>query len=288
MVRQDEKTLIFTIVSPRHEDFFLEWLVSLRTLGDYHGAVMALDYGISDRTGLLATRLGARLHRCRMPEEERTIVDYRFVDMMPILTQHYRQYKLAHFDVDIWFTSEVSELFQEVDEVPGCLFATECRTSLLSGGRGPQDTQAVARNAAKVEQVVRHCRGHINGGFVAGRYQPFVDKLTAMRTAFAQEWEIGRVNQYLINVLFDLDRDRANGHRWNCSLREAFRKDGAFYHLKNSDMSFRNGQWMLDKIQVERVVGLHLNLAGIKTERFSKFHPGLFRRTISDVQKQAG
>jgi len=288
MLRQDEKTLIFTIASHRCEDFFLEWLVSLRTLGDYHGEVMALDYGISDRTRLLASQLGARLYRCRMPEEERMIVDYRFLDMLPILEQQYRHYKLAHFDADIWFSGEVREVFQEGDEVPGCLYAIECRSSLKSGGRGPQDAQAIARNADKVDQVVKHCKGHINGGFVAGRHQPFVDKLIAMRTAFMNEWGISRVNQYLLNVLFDLGRDRANGNRWNCSMREAIRKDGEFYHLKNSEMSFHNGQWILGKIHIERVVGLHLNLAAIKAERFSKFHPGLFHRTISTLEKRKG
>jgi len=284
MVRQEEKTLIFTVASKRCEDFFIEWLVSLRTLGNYHGEVMALDYGIDDRTRMLAAKLGAQLYRCRMPQEERTIVDYRFMDMLPILEQHYRQYKMAHFDADIWWTSEVRELFQEVDEVPGCLYAIECRPSLGNGSRGPQDSQALERNAAKVDQVVKHCKGHINGGFVAGRYQPFVDKLMAMRTAFANGWGIGRANQYMMNVLFDLDCDRANGNRWNCSIREAIGKDGEFYHLKNSEMSFHNGKWTLDKIHVERVVGLHVCNRGPKTERFSKFHPELFRRTISDIE----
>ena len=54
--------------------------------------------------------------------------------------------------------------------------------------------------------------------------------------------------------------------------------------------------WILDNIHVEKVVGLHLNTgrikkigAGIKkTERFRKFHPGLFRRTISDIENCGG
>ncbi len=285
MVSKGEKKLIFTIASQHCEKLFIEWLVSLRTLGNYHGEVMALDYGISNRAKMLATELGAQLYRCKMPTIERSIVDYRFVDMLPIIEQHYRQYKLAHFDADIWFTSEIGELFNELDDVPGCLYAIECRSKLPHGFRGPQDSETLKRNVARVDRLVKYCKGHLNGGFVAGRYQSFVDKLIAMRTAFDNGWVIQRSNQYLINVLFDFDRDRANGNRWNCSLGEALEKDGQFYHIKNSDMSFRNGRWILEKIHVEKVVGLHLNTGREKTQCFSKFHPGLFRRTISAIDK---
>jgi hypothetical protein len=286
MISKREKVLILTIASQRCEKLFIEWLVSLRTLGNYHGEVLVLDYGIGHRERGLATKLGAKLYRCKMPIIERTIVDYRFVDMLPIIEQHYQQYKIAHFDADIWFTSEIGELFNELNEVPGCLYSIECRTILPNGGRGPQDSQTLKRNIAKVDQVIRHCKGHINGGFVAARYQSFVDKLTAMRTAFANGWDIYRVNQYLMNVLFDFDRDRANGNRWNCSIGEAIKKGGEFYHIKNSDMLLRNGRWILDNIHVEKVVGLHLNTGKKKTERFSKFYPTLFRRTISDIENR--
>jgi hypothetical protein len=284
MVSKREKTLILTIASQHCEKLFIEWLVSLRTLGNYHGEVMVLDYGIGHRERVLATKLGAKLYRCKMPMIERTIVDYRFVDMLPIIEQHYRQYKIAHFDADIWFTSEIDELFNELDDIPGCLYSIECRTKLPNGGRGPQDPQTLKWNADKIDQVIRHCKGHINGGFVAARYQPFVDKLIAMRDAFANGWGIYRVNQYLINVLFDFDRDRANGNRWNCSIGEAIKKGGEFFHIKNSDMLLRNGRWILDRIHVEKVVGLHLNSGKKKTERFSKFHSRLFRHTISSLE----
>jgi hypothetical protein len=247
---------------------------------------MVLDYGISNRAKMLATRLSAQLYHCkRVPNPEFLIVNYRFVDMLPIIEQQYREYKIAHFDADIWFTSEINELFNEVNEVPGCLYSVQCRSKIMFGG-GPRNSWI--RNRAKVDQVIRNCKGHINGGFVAARYQPFVDKLIAMRTAFATNgWDTNRwgVNQYMLNVLFDFDRDRANGNRWNCSIKEAIEKYHEFYHIKNSDMLLRNGRWVLDKskrIRVEKVVGLHLNTANKKIkERFSKFHPGLFLRTIS-------
>ena len=290
MVSKDEKTLIFTTASNHCEQLFIEWLVSLRTLGNYHGEVMVLDYGISNRSKMLATRLGVQLYHCkRVPNPEFLIVNYRFVDMLPIIEQQYRQYKLAHFDADIWFTSEINELFNEVNDVPGCLYSIECRSKLPNSGRGPQDSETLKRNEAKVDEVVRHCKGHINGGFVAARFQPFVDKLTAMRTAFATNgWDINRrgVNQYMLNVLFDFDRDRANGNRWNCSISEAFKKYGEFYHIKNSDMLYqKSGRWIINKIHVEKVIGLHL-VGPKKTELFRKFHPELFHRTISNIENR--
>jgi hypothetical protein len=89
-----------------------------------------------------------------------------------------------------------------------------------------------------------------------------------------------------MNVLFDLDHDCANGNRWNCSIREAIKKGGEFFHIKNSDMLFQDGRWILKKIHVEKVVGLHLNTIQKKKERFRKYHPGLFFRTISDIENR--
>ena len=65
MVSKDEKTLILTSASETCEELFIEWLVSLRTLGNYHGKVMALDYGIGNRAKMLATKLGAKLYHCK-------------------------------------------------------------------------------------------------------------------------------------------------------------------------------------------------------------------------------
>ena len=284
MVSMDEKTLILTSASRQCEDLLIEWLASLRTLGNYHGKVMVLDYGIGDRAQTAAMKLGAQLYPCKKPNPEKVIVNYRFVDMLLIIEQHYRQHKIAHFDADIWFTSEISELFDEVNEVPGCLYSVECRSKLFNHGRGPQDSQTLKRNITKVNRVIRHCKGHINGGFVAARYQPFVDKLTAMRTAYANGWDLNvwGTDQYLANVLFDFDRDRANGNRWNCSVEEVIKKDGEFYHIKNSDMLLHHGHWALDKrrIHTEKAVGLHL-FGSKKIKRFSKLHPELFLRTVS-------
>ncbi len=283
----EEKTLILTSASRHCETLFIEWLVSLRTLGNYHGKVMVLDYGIGNRAKMLVTKFRAKLYSFKKPNPEKAVVNYRFVDMLSIIEQHYRQYKIAHFDADIWFTSEIGELFNEVNEVPGCLYSVECRPRFIPRGRGPQDSKTLKRNRTKVDQVVRHCKGHINGGFVAARYQPFVDKLIAIRNAFDNGWNINRwgSDQYLVNVLFDFDRDCANGNRWNCSIKEVIKKNGEFYHIKNSYMLLQNGRWILDKskrIRVEKVVGLHLNL-GLKKERerFSKLHRELFHRIIS-------
>jgi len=287
MVYKDEKTLILTSVSRYCEELFIEWLASLRTLGNYHDKVMVLDYGIGNRAKMLATKLGARLYPCKIPTAKYGIVNYRFVDMLPIIEQHYRQYKIAHFDADIWFTSDIGELFNELNDVPGCLYSVECSSKIFNDGWGPQDSQTLKLNMSKVDQVIRHWKGFINGGFVAGRYHPFVDKLTKMQSAYANGWRLSKwgVDQYLVNVLFDFDRDRANGNRWNCSIKEAIKRNGEFYHIKNSDMSLQNGRWVLDKIHVEKVVGLHL-LGPKKTQRFRKFHPTLFHHTISAIENR--
>jgi len=49
MVSMYEKTLTLTSASQRCEQLFIERLARLRTLGNYHGEVVVLDYGIDNR-----------------------------------------------------------------------------------------------------------------------------------------------------------------------------------------------------------------------------------------------
>ena len=285
-VSKCEKTLIFTSASQKCDQLFIEWLVSLRTLGNYHGEVLVLDYGITNETRTLATKLGAQLYRQKTTDRrEEGIVNYRFVDVLPIIEQRYRQYKIAHFDADIWFTGDIAELFNKLDEVPGCLYSVEHCIKLPNAFRGPQDPQTLKWNMVKVEEVIRRSKGHINGGFIAAQYHPFINKLTKMRNAYADGWQIDQwgVDQYLTNVLFNFDLDHADGYRWNCGFKDILKKDGDFYHTKHTGMTLQNGHWVFDKmIREEKVVGLHLNRNEYKyKERFSKYHSELFRRTIS-------
>jgi len=136
----DEKTLILASASQHCENLLIEWLASLRTLGNYHGKVMVLDYGIGNRVKMPVTKLSAQLYPCKKPNPEKIIVNYRFVDMLPIIEQ-YRQHKIVTFDADIGFTSDIGELFNEIDEVPGCLYSVECRSKLFNEGRGPRGSK---------------------------------------------------------------------------------------------------------------------------------------------------
>ena len=102
--------------------------------------------------------------------------------------------------------------------------------------------------------------------------QLFIERLARLRT-------LGNYHGEVVVLDYGID------NRWNCSIKEVIKKNGGFYHTKNSDMLLQNGRWILDKkkrISVEKVVGLHLNL-GLKkeNERFSQLHRALFRCIIS-------
>ncbi len=282
----DEKTLVFTSVGLGYDQLCLDWLVSLRTLGRYEGEVLILDYGIRDETRVVAQTLGAQLYRCECAGPKLAIVNRRFVDVLPVLEQRYPQYKIAHFDADIWFTEDVNRLFQELDEIPGCLYSVETRGHLENAGHGPQDKETLDANITKVRKVIVSCKGHINGGFMAGRYESMIGKLAQMRAAYEHGWQVSEfgVDQYLTNVLFDFARDSARGYRWNCAIHEATQKDDGFYHRKLTGMLLQDGHWKcIERIREEKVVGLHLCGRGEKTETFRKYNRGLFRQTIADA-----
>ncbi len=285
-VGQPMKTLVFTSASRGDERLLSEWLASLRSLGDYQGEVLVLDYGLSEEGRAMSTALGARLERLQAGHGgEAAPVNDRFVDARPIIERHFRRHAIAYFDVTGWFQGTIAPLFDELDRVPGCLYSVRSAARLDPGGYGPPDRTTRASNAAKVTQVISRCKGPIHGGFVAGRYRPFVEKLTRLERAYADGWpaDSSGVNPYLVNVLFDFGRDRADGYRWSCSVDEARRReDGSWYHHKHSDMWLRGDRWVVGTTREEQVVGVHLPDRQ-ETERFSSCYPELFRRTIAEA-----
>lgn len=295
-----EKTLIFTAASGAVESLVVEWIASLRTFGKYNGPVLVLDYGLTEELVRFLSACDVDVVRCQVAREadpkqsrfrpavggEAAIVNYRYLDAAPILRDRYQGHAIVHFDADIWFQSEVGELFRELSHLSGCLFAIEL--GVLPEDRwGPAEERIRSLNEAKVQRVIERHQGHINGGMMAGRYGPFMHKLEQLLAAYEGGWDRDTVgcDQYLLNVLLDEERDSVDGQVWNCSMRQVGRAaDGTFRCLTPEAVRERTPPRADDP----KVAGLHV-LGLRKNEfRFLRFHEKVLERFIAGVFSQLG
>lgn len=249
-----DKTIIYTtffVKNPSYEILIWEWLISLRTLGKYKGKIIIFDYGMTDDLiyRLNNFELGApeiiRL-RPQLKADGRTIdngliSNYRNIDVIPHL-EKYKDYMFAHFDADIWFQRDISPLWEDCKNSIGVVHGVErgrvCRY------RGPKNE--LAYNDTKQ----RTLGGFIFGGFIAGRYEPYLNKLNEMKLLYETTWkptiEWG-TDQSMITHIANLKNDNLDGIRYGASV----------YFCE-----FENKRIILDKIEdkyrYEECIGIHV------------------------------
>ncbi len=165
-----------------YESLIWEWLVSLRTLGNYRGEVIIFDYGMPEElvNKLLDFKLGAPKIIKLEKTHSHNISNRRNIDVIPHLEQ-YPDYLIAHFDADIWFQKDVSPLWEDCKKTQGVVvgeeFGRTCRY------RGPKEDEA------EYHQKQIDLGGFIFGGFIAGKYEPYLAKLNKMKSLFEGSWE---------------------------------------------------------------------------------------------------
>ena len=239
------KKLIFTTFLPRpdypeYDDFLWEWLVSLRTLGEYKEEIVVFDYsgGSLEEMYVKNKNISPVRFIPLDPVPMHQVSNRRNVDVIPFLSE-YTDYLIAHFDADIWFQGDINPMFNEINETEGAYLAVEPRRGCNFRNGPPELEELHIDNQKKME-------GFIWGGFFAGKQKPFIERLKAIKKLYDEEtWDITYhgTDQSLFQTLVDFSKDRLDGLRW-----------GASHYLCN----FKEGKWYLSSGTKEAVRGLHL------------------------------
>ncbi len=232
------------------EEAILDWLVSLRTLGDYHGPVLLLDGGITSECAAAVESFGAQ----RAPLERK---DQQLASLRPLLERRFHRHRVAVFSPELWFAGPLEPLFHQLDHVLGCLHAVQ------QPGRVDPSSE-----------LLRRYQGTLHPGFIAGRYRPLIERLNALDSRVAE----GQAQEAALAELFDFGRDRADGYRWCCDLRDAEQSAAGWVHARHSDRWLKGSRWSEGTIREESVVGL-CHRHG-ETPRFREAHAGLFQEAL--------
>ena len=228
------KTLIYTTFyakNPNYESLIWEWLISLRTLGNYKDEVIIFDYGMSDELvkKLNNFSLGAPLIiKVTHPTISSTISNWRNIDVIPHL-EKYKGYKFAHFDADIWFQEDVNLLWDELETTSGVYVGVEKNRTCRY--RGPEGQFEYYSN------VQKELNGFIFGGWIGGKYDSYLNKLNRMKQLWNTDWEIHEwgTDQSMITYLTDFSIDNLNGLKYGCSWYFCdVRDDGIYFEDKKA------------------------------------------------------
>jgi len=271
-----DKTLIYTtlfIDDQKYAELFYDWVFSIRTLGEYKGDILVGDYGIKKE--FIDRFKNYNINFVKLPDRGKyTISNYRNIDMIPILEKYDIDYKFAHFDVDIWFQNSINPLFEKLDNIESCYFGIE--QGRMCRWRGPNEQIEID----KYNTIQQKLNGFVFGGWIAGRYKPFLEKLKLMRDTFnSPGWNLDEwgTDQCMVTYLFDFNKDDSTGDKW-----------GKSYYF----CDFIDNKWKIQDELSKRynisddVTGVHLVTFEKENEdrRFKQSHPKLFEQEWKKIE----
>lgn len=262
-----QKTVIYTtfyVKNPSYESLIWEWLISLRTLGNYQGEVIIFDYGMPQNLidRLLNFQLGAPTI-IKLPTTSSFIIsNRRNIDVIPHL-EKYKGYKFAHFDADIWFQQDINILWDEIENTEGVYVAVE--KSRSCGYRGPKEEE----NENKLIQ--RELKGFVFGGWIGGKFEPFLNKLKQMKNLWETTWQIETwgTDQSMVTHTVNMDIDNLKGLKYGCSWYFCDVREDAIY---------------LDN---KKAIGIHIIAFGtVGSEKEDEFSSYRFKNRYPELWKK--
>ena len=270
------KTLIYTtfyVKNPNYESLIWEWLISLRTLGNYKGEIIIFDYGMPKELveRLQNYKLGAAKIIKLDNTDQYIISNRRNVDVIPHL-EPYKDYLIAHFDADIWFQRDISPLWEDCLNTEGVVVGKEVGRSCRY--RGPEEEAQHNKN----QHITFN--GFIFGGFIAGKQEPYVNKLKHMKSLFEGTWlptiEWG-TDQSMITHIIDPTVDFVEGIIYGASTY--FCEVGEKILCKTNDVNYIH--------QGKEVIGVHvLAFASVGNEREDEFRDYRFKNRYPELWKK--
>lgn len=270
------KTLIYTtffVKNPSYESLIWEWLISLRTLGNYKGEIVIFDYGMPQElvSKLKNFKLGAPKIIKLSQTDHYIISNRRNIDVIPHL-EEYKDYSIAHFDADIWFQKDISPLWEDCLNTEGVVVGKEVGRTCRY--RGPEEEFEHYVNQQKI------FNGFIFGGFIAGNYKAYINKLKHMKSLFEGTWEPmieWGSDQAMITHITDPNKDYLEGIIYGASTYFLEVKDKIMIKCNDPDYIHQN----------KEAIGIHvLAFGNIGNENEDKLEEFRFKNRYPELWKK--
>lgn len=223
------KNVILTSASLNMSSYLIEFCISLREIAKFQGDVIVLGYGLDDVPGLLEllNKLSIYVLNCEFRNgNPRSVAITRFFDMTFLINYDYDN--ILHLDCDMWFQSNIDDIFNIIDSSNGCIYVCEKnKTGLFF--RGPDHLLHEFQN--KIKNMVNKYGGHINIGFMGGKKDIFLNKLNCFINSYSSlEWLTVWGTDQSLAVYYFNDDDIIIDNIWNLTYDIATFKENKFYY----------------------------------------------------------
>lgn len=208
----------------RREDLLIDFLISLRTKGNYRDDILLIVYHefFSSKFYEVINDLQIKLIRKEgLWTNSSYMVVQRFVDTLDII-EHQDIDTVMIFDTDIWFNKNIYGL---IDEMPnrGLLLAPSGPMKFFGH---PKDTEDLRRYLAKISLLydTNGYRG-ICASFVGGKREPLIQRLRDMREyinrgTYFKAWGL---DQFLLTYLANIKNDKISARYCLSIFKDHFR-----------------------------------------------------------------
>lgn len=140
------------------------------------------------------------------------VVNYRYMDIIDILKNNYKGYLTAHFDVDMWFQDSIDILFCKLNTISGCMQTPSFDNNNIFNNRFINRTLFLIKDEGlkqrienKTNEIISQYKGHLSGGFLAGKSEAIIKKLLPFKEGVLNRtWpNIRGSNQTYLNYSFN-------------------------------------------------------------------------------------
>lgn len=160
--------LIITAASSGTEDLLLDFLISIRNEGEYEDKILLIDYGIfPEFSNWIVKKFNVIIKKCNISGY---ITNTKYLDLVEILKNEYKNYVVILSDADIWFEAPIEPLFKEYENSSkDILFdfrprPENKRYKLLEKINFIKDQDYIN----KIIENIDFLKGHISSGFLIG------------------------------------------------------------------------------------------------------------------------
>lgn len=204
------KISVVTVVNHRLSRLAVDFLISLRTLGQFDGPVIIGDYGLKNPT---LRKLIQQLEITTTPikQDDAHVPILRWVDLIKVLDSVQTEFVAIH-DVDMWFQRPFEDVFELIPE-SGVLFGPGKFKRQVFWG--PDELKAEFEQ--KAQAICNKWGGVLNCGFMAAKtgilkaklnkYREYVEPLDLK---VPKSWD-----QSVWQYIFDPEADTLAGHSFN-------------------------------------------------------------------------
>lgn len=243
--------------------YLADFVESLRTRGEYEGDILLMFYG-----GPMSRPMRESLaeNNVKTIYIENSLQNWipvcymRYLDFLKLNVSSYDN--IAFFDNDIWFQDSIAPMWESLPE-KGCLMGGHIRKNdmiLLH----PSETELIAKFQDNMKSIQKRYGYYgVNGGLLAGSNGNIHERLLKIQNLYTEGYvpKIWGSDQFAINLLFDIERDR---HDWkmNYSFINPF--------FNSRQFNYDGKYWVSEN--GERPVAIHLvaDLRGDPRLRFSR------------------